>query len=59
LATYDVIVVVGGVIGCFAALALAKRKKKVLLVEARPALLSATSSAGFGSLTPYSDPFFD
>lgn len=54
----DVIVVGGGIIGCSAALALGRRGVQVHLLESADRLLDGVSSAGFGSLTPFSDPFF-
>jgi glycine/D-amino acid oxidase-like deaminating enzyme len=54
----DVLIVGGGVIGVFTALACADAGLRVALVEGHDKMFRGTSSAGFGSLTPYSDPFF-
>ena len=56
---HDTIAVVGaGIIGCSAAWALAKSGFSVLLLDERAGSLQGISSAGFGSLTPFSDPFY-
>jgi glycine/D-amino acid oxidase-like deaminating enzyme len=55
----ETIVVVGaGIIGASSAWALARRGFRVVLLDERPTLLQGISSAGFGSLTPFSDPFY-
>ncbi|QGZ96617.1 NAD(P)/FAD-dependent oxidoreductase [Terricaulis silvestris] len=56
---FDAVIAGGGIIGCCAAQALCDIGCRVMIVEARENLLTATSAAGFGSLTPFSDPFFD
>jgi glycine oxidase len=51
------IVVGAGVLGCMCASHFAEQGVKVSLIDCADPL-SQVSSAGFGSLTPYSDPFF-
>jgi glycine/D-amino acid oxidase-like deaminating enzyme len=53
-----VVVVGGGIIGCSVSLSLADADCDVQLLEIEDSLLSRSSQAGFGSLTPYSDPYF-
>jgi glycine/D-amino acid oxidase-like deaminating enzyme len=53
-----VVVIGAGVVGCSIALELARRRAEVTVVEAASNPFLGTSKAGFGSLTPYSDPFF-
>ncbi|MDQ3964599.1 MAG: FAD-binding oxidoreductase [Actinomycetota bacterium] len=53
-----VIIVGGGIIGTSVALALSDHGISVTLAEATSELLGNASAAGFGSLTPYSDPYF-
>jgi glycine oxidase len=53
------IAVVGaGVIGCSIAWSLSKQGFKVVLFDEHPTAFKGISSAGFGSLTPFSDPFY-
>jgi glycine/D-amino acid oxidase-like deaminating enzyme len=55
----ETIAVIGaGVIGCSAAWALARRGYRVVLLEEKVGILQGISAAGFGSLTPFSDPFY-
>ena len=49
----------GGVAGCSIAFRLAQEGIRVSLLEKRPVLLAGSSRAAFGSLTPFSDPFFE
>lgn len=51
-------VIGGGIIGASCAVALADRGADVLLIEKGRTLFGGSTSAGFGSLTPFSDPFF-
>jgi glycine oxidase len=53
------IVVVGaGIIGCSIAWSLSKQGFRVILIDEHPEPFKGISSAGFGSLTPFSDPFY-
>jgi len=52
------VVVGAGVIGCSIALRLAMGGMQVVLIDKRHGILQGSSNAAFGSLTPYSDPFF-
>lgn len=56
--THDVLIAGGGIIGCSIALELCNRGFSVVVLEAESSLFRRSSGAGFGSLTPYSDPFF-
>ena len=47
-----------GIIGCMCALKLAEDGWDVALYDRASTPFTGVSSAGFGSLTPYSDPFF-
>ncbi len=51
-------VVGGGVVGATTALALAEAGAQVTVIESETSLFARSSAAGFGSLTPFSDPFF-
>lgn len=51
-------VIGGGIIGTSIALRLADAGHFVTLVDKRNTILRGSSMAAFGSLTPYSDPFF-
>jgi len=51
-------VIGGGVVGATTALALAEAGAKVTVFENESSLFARSSAAGFGSLTPFSDPFF-
>jgi glycine oxidase len=51
-------IVGGGIIGCSIALRLAEAGHLVTLIDKRQGLLEGSSRAAFGSLTPFSDPFF-
>jgi glycine oxidase len=53
-----VAVIGGGIIGCSIAWALGRAGVRVLLIDDRAAPLQGISAAGFGSLTPFSDPFY-
>jgi len=55
---FDVIIVGGGIIGATAAISCARDGLKVCVVERDTVLLRGSTLAGFGALTPYSDPFF-
>lgn len=55
---YDVCVVGCGIVGSTTAIAMALRGLNVLVVEHRSVPLRGSTEAGFGALTPYSDPFF-
>lgn len=55
---YDVAIIGAGIIGCSIAWELTSRGAKVVLFEERANPFHGSSMAGFGSLTPYSDPFF-
>ena len=55
---YDLCVLGGGIIGATAALSGAREGLKVCIVERDSVLLRGSTMAGFGALTPYSDPFF-
>ena len=52
------VVIGGGIIGAFTAFYLSRAGHKVTLVEAQEQLFLGSTGAAFGSLTPYSDPFF-
>lgn len=54
----DVCVIGCGIIGATVSLALTEAKKSVLSVEHGALALRGSTLAGFGALTPYSDPFF-
>lgn len=54
----DLLVIGGGIVGSLTALAGVDAGLRVVLLERRAGLFQATSRAGFGSLTPFSDPFF-
>lgn len=56
--TETIAVIGAGIIGCSAAWALARRGFRVVLLDERPGILQGISAAGFGSLTPFSDPFY-
>lgn len=51
-------VVGAGIIGAFCSYFLLRRGHNVTLFDRYPAPFQGTTAAGFGSLTPYSDPFF-
>ncbi len=55
---YDVAIIGAGVIGCSIAWELLNRGAKVIVCEEHLKPFQGSSGAGFGSLTPYSDPFF-
>lgn len=48
----------GGIIGACAAIYLSRRQHNVTIIDAHQQLFSGSTAAAFGSLTPYSDPFF-
>jgi glycine/D-amino acid oxidase-like deaminating enzyme len=52
------VVLGSGIIGASVAWALAKQNINVVLVDNNPGLFQGVSKAGFGSLTPFSDPFY-
>jgi glycine/D-amino acid oxidase-like deaminating enzyme len=54
----DLAVIGGGITGVITAVTAARRGHRVALLERRHALFGGASGAGFGSLTPFSDPFF-
>ncbi len=56
--SYEIIIIGAGIIGCTAALELGRRGASVLIIEEKSGLFQGASQAGFGSLTPFSDPFF-
>ena len=55
---YDACIVGCGIIGSTIALSLALRGKKILVVEHEAVPLRGSTLAGFGALTPYSDPYY-
>jgi glycine/D-amino acid oxidase-like deaminating enzyme len=55
----DIAVIGAGVIGCCIALELSQRGFNVILFDEGQRPLGGSSQAGFGSLTPFSDPYFD
>jgi len=55
---YDLCVLGGGIIGATTAIAAAREGLKVCVVERDTVLLRGSTLAGFGALTPYSDPYF-
>jgi len=55
---YDVVIIGGGIIGATTAIASARDGLKVCVVERDTVLLRGSTLAGFGALTPYSDPYF-
>ena len=55
---YDACIVGCGIIGSTIALSIANNENRVLAVEHGALPLRGSSLAGFGALTPYSDPFF-
>jgi glycine/D-amino acid oxidase-like deaminating enzyme/aspartate/methionine/tyrosine aminotransferase len=57
-ASVDLAVIGGGITGAVTAVTAARSGHRVALLERQPALFSGASGAGFGSLTPFSDPFF-
>lgn len=52
-------VVGAGVVGVFCTYFLLRRGHHVTLFDQYPAPFQGTTAAGFGSLTPFSDPFFE
>ena len=54
----DVAIIGAGIIGCSIGWELLNRGIKVVLIDTHSSPFQGISSAGFGSLTPYSDPFF-
>ncbi len=56
--TYDVGVIGCGIIGSVAAIYLARKHLNVCVIEQDSHPLRGSTLAGFGALTPYSDPFF-
>jgi glycine/D-amino acid oxidase-like deaminating enzyme len=54
----DVAIIGGGIVGTLAAVAAADRGLATVVIDQHPDLFHGASRAGFGSLTPYSDPFF-
>src|SRR5215216_1309039 len=56
--SYDVAVIGAGIVGCSIAWELINRGARVAVFDERAQPLQGSSVAGFGSLTPYSDPFF-
>src|ERR1017187_3042770 len=57
-ATEQIVVVGAGIIGCSIAWSLGKQGFRVILIDEHPEPFKGISSAGFGSLTPFSDPFY-
>lgn len=55
---YDVAIIGAGIIGCSIAWELLNRGVNVVLIDSHDKPFQGSSNAGFGSLTPYSDPFF-
>lgn len=55
---YDACIVGCGIIGSTIAISLARRGMSVLVIESGAMPLRGSTLAGFGALTPYSDPFF-
>jgi glycine oxidase len=55
----DIIVIGAGVVGCSIAWELVTRGARVVVVDSSSGPFMGVSRAGFGSLTPFSDPYFD
>lgn len=53
-----VIVVGGGIIGAFTAFYLSRQNARITIIDSFPRAFQGSTAAGFGSLTPYSDPYF-
>lgn len=54
----QIVVVGAGIIGCSTAWCLSKHGFSIHLFDEHPSPFKGISSAGFGSLTPFSDPFY-
>jgi glycine oxidase len=55
---YDVAIIGAGIIGCSIAWEFMNRGANIVVFDGRPQPFQGSSLAGFGSLTPFSDPFF-
>ena len=55
---FDVCIVGGGIIGATTAISCAREGLEVCVIERDTVLLRGSTLAGFGALTPYSDPYF-
>lgn len=56
--SFDVAIIGGGIVGAMTAALGGRRGLNVVVLEQEGELFKGASAAGFGSLTPYSDPFF-